>query len=113
MHGALVGGGLSGHRQVSHLFVPLADVLTTALGRLAILFLQPHPTNAAATSLFLQYTDLDGLERAVRLFPIRTGVLSPDWIVVNGRADKFGAAGVEGAGYVYFSSVDKILSTSC
>lgn len=64
----------------------------------AILFLQPHPTNAAATSLFLQYTDLDGLERAVRLFPIRTGVLSPDWIVVNGRADKFGAAGVEGAG---------------
>lgn len=64
----------------------------------AILFLQPHPTNAAATSLFLQYTDLDGLERAVRLFPIRTGVLSPDWIVVNGRADKFGAAGIEGTG---------------
>ncbi|KAL4065302.1 hypothetical protein J3A83DRAFT_4436701 [Scleroderma citrinum] len=64
----------------------------------AILFLQPHPTNRKAISLFLQYTDLDGLESAVQLFPIRTGVLSPDWIVVNGRAGKIGAAGVEGAG---------------
>ncbi|KAI6129123.1 hypothetical protein EV401DRAFT_2194488 [Pisolithus croceorrhizus] len=69
----------------------------------AIMFLQPHPTNPAATSLFLEFTDLNGLERAVRLFPIRTGVLSPDWIVVGGRADEIGTAGVEGAG-VYASS---------
>ncbi|KAI6117595.1 hypothetical protein EDD16DRAFT_1520024 [Pisolithus croceorrhizus] len=48
-------------------------------------------------------SDLNGLERAVRLFPIRTGVLSPDWIVVGGRADGVGTAGVEGAG-VYASS---------
>lgn len=65
---------------------------------LAIMFLQPHPTIPAATSLFLEFTDLNGLERALRLFPIRTGVLSPDWIVVGGRADEVGAAGVEGAG---------------
>ena len=42
-----------------------------------------------------------GLERAIRLFPIRTGVLSPDWLVVDGRADTIGAAGVQGAGYVF------------
>ncbi|KAI6110086.1 hypothetical protein F5141DRAFT_1215536 [Pisolithus sp. B1] len=72
----------------------------------AIMFLQPHPTNPAATSLFLEFTDLNGLERAVRLFPIRTGVLSPDWIVVGGRADGVGIAGVEGAGYACrFTSV--------
>ncbi|KAF9228756.1 alpha/beta-hydrolase [Gyrodon lividus] len=68
----------------------------------AILFLQQHPYNLRAISLFLQSTDTSGLERAVRLFPIRTGVLSPDWLVVDGRADKIGAAAVEGAGYVLF-----------
>lgn len=72
----------------------------------AILFLQPHPTNPTATSLFLEYTDIIGLERAVRLFPIRTGVLSPDWIVVGGRADEVGAAGVEGAGVYAYSYRD-------
>ncbi|KIK95035.1 hypothetical protein PAXRUDRAFT_780281 [Paxillus rubicundulus Ve08.2h10] len=65
----------------------------------AILFLQPHPYSPRAISLFLQSTDISGLERAVRLFPIRTGVLLPDWLVVDGRADKIGAAAVEGAGY--------------
>jgi hypothetical protein len=48
--------------------------------------------------LFLQSTDTEGLERALRLFPIRTGVTVPDWLVVDGRADRIGAAGTEGAG---------------
>ncbi|KAF8431773.1 hypothetical protein L210DRAFT_984925 [Boletus edulis BED1] len=65
-----------------------------------ILFCQPHPcdSNGQGIALFLQSTDAAGLERAVRLFPIRTGVLSPDWLVVDGRADTIGAAGVQGAG---------------
>ncbi|KAF9234792.1 hypothetical protein BU15DRAFT_65421 [Melanogaster broomeanus] len=71
----------------------------------AILFLQPHPYSQKAVSLFLQSTDTSGLERAIRLFPIRTGVLSPDWVVVDGRADKIGAAAVEGAG-VYGWALD-------
>ncbi|KAF8556922.1 hypothetical protein OG21DRAFT_1505960 [Imleria badia] len=64
----------------------------------AILFCQPHPYDAQSVALFIQSTDAVGLERAVRLFPIRTGVLSPDWLVVDGRADTIGAAGVQGAG---------------
>ncbi|KAI6043011.1 hypothetical protein EDC04DRAFT_2654078 [Pisolithus marmoratus] len=46
-----------------------------------------------------QRRHVNGLERALRLFPIRTGVFSPDWIVVGERADEVGAAGVEGTGY--------------
>lgn len=65
----------------------------------AILFCHPHPYDDKSLALFVQSTDPSGLERAVRLFPIRTGVLSPDWLVVNGRADTIGAAGVQGAGY--------------
>ncbi|KAH7889966.1 hypothetical protein F5I97DRAFT_1848975 [Phlebopus sp. FC_14] len=71
----------------------------------AVLFLQPHPYHHQALSLFLQSTDPSGLERAVRLFPMRTGILSPDWMVVDGCADHVGAAGVEGAG-VYACDTD-------
>ena len=49
---------------------------------------------------FLQSTDAAGFERATLLFLIRTGVLSFDWLVVNGRTDVISAAGVQGAGYV-------------
>lgn len=48
--------------------------------------------------LFLQSTDPEGLERVLRLFPIRTGITVPDWLVIDGKADRIGAAGVEGAG---------------
>ena len=48
--------------------------------------------------LLIQSTDDSGLERAAKLFPIRTGVAVPDWIVVGPTADKVGAAGVVSAG---------------
>lgn len=48
--------------------------------------------------LFIIATDAFGLERAMRLFPFRTGVTVPDWIVVGDAADAIGAAGVVGAG---------------
>ncbi|KAJ3806599.1 hypothetical protein F5876DRAFT_90994 [Lentinula aff. lateritia] len=57
-----------------------------------ILFLHPHPMNSCAKMLLLQSTEPVGvgLERAARLFPIRTGVPVPDWIIIgedNGRGE--------------------------
>ena len=48
--------------------------------------------------LFILATDVSGLEKAVRLFPIRTSITVPDWLVIGGCANNLGAAGVIGAG---------------
>ncbi|KAJ7093157.1 hypothetical protein C8R44DRAFT_399607 [Mycena epipterygia] len=69
---------------------------------LGILFLHPHPHDANSQILFLLSTDASGLERAGRLFPIRTGVTVPDWVIISGRAEETGAGGVIGAGCVFF-----------
>ncbi|KAJ7236724.1 hypothetical protein B0H12DRAFT_124090 [Mycena haematopus] len=63
-----------------------------------ILFLHPHPHDANGEMLFLLSTDASGLERVGRLFPIRTGVTVPDWLITSSRADQIGAGGVLGAG---------------
>lgn len=63
-----------------------------------LLFTHPHPTNAKGLTLFLAGTDEEGLERAWRLFPYRTGVPVPDWIVIGRDADWQSAGGVLGAG---------------
>ncbi|KAF7311632.1 hypothetical protein MKEN_01066400 [Mycena kentingensis (nom. inval.)] len=63
-----------------------------------ILFLHPHPRTTAAQMMFLLGTDAAGLERVLRLFPIRTGVTVPDWIITSNDADQIGAAGILGAG---------------
>ncbi|KAF7359398.1 Transmembrane protein [Mycena sanguinolenta] len=63
-----------------------------------ILFLHPHPRDPNGQMLFLLSTDASGLERAGRLFPIRTGVTVPDWLITSSRADQTGAGGVLGAG---------------
>lgn len=44
-------------------------------------------------------TDEKGLERAARLFPYRTGVGQPDWIVVGPKMGVQGMQGVEAMGY--------------
>ncbi|KAJ7184189.1 hypothetical protein C8R46DRAFT_1063195 [Mycena filopes] len=75
----------------------LQDTTFDEMG-LGILFLHPHPQNADGQMLFLLSTDTAGLERAGRLFPIRTGVTVPDWLITSSRADSVGAAGVLGAG---------------
>ncbi|KAI0781232.1 hypothetical protein BD413DRAFT_600635 [Trametes elegans] len=64
----------------------------------AALFLHPHPSREESLLLFLHGADAEGLERGLRLFPIRTGVTVPDWIVVGSQADARGSGGVEGAG---------------
>ncbi|KAJ6488662.1 hypothetical protein C8R47DRAFT_490907 [Mycena vitilis] len=65
---------------------------------LGVLFLHPHPHDVDSKMLFLLSTDASGLERAGRLFPIRTGVTVPDWLITSGSADHTGAGGVLGAG---------------
>jgi len=48
--------------------------------------------------LFMLANNASGMERLARLFPIRTGVSLPDWLVVTENTDIFGAAGLRGAG---------------
>ncbi|KAI0933809.1 hypothetical protein AcV5_005858 [Taiwanofungus camphoratus] len=64
----------------------------------ATLFLHPHPHSSTALMLFIHSLNDQVLERAIRLFPIRTGVPSPDWIMVDAHADIVGSGAVEGAG---------------
>lgn len=63
-------------------------------------FLHPHPTSSSGLTLFMFSETEAGLERALRLFPLRTGLAVPDWIVVGEHADSMGMGGVEAAGYV-------------
>lgn len=63
-----------------------------------IMFTHPHESSPSSTMLFIIANDQSGLERAVRLFPIRTGLALADWMVIGKRADKRGAAGIEKAG---------------
>jgi len=64
----------------------------------AVLFTHPHPGGGQGNMLFIMHNDKNGLERASRLFPIRTGVAVPDWMIVGEKMDNFGAGGVKGAG---------------
>lgn len=54
--------------------------------------------NADGNMVMLQSTDAAGLERVARLFPIRTGIPVPDWLIIGPLADTQGAGGVMGAG---------------
>jgi len=67
----------------------------------ATVFLHPHPGSEDAGScvLFILSDYPEGLERAARLFPFRTGVPVPSWIVLSSAIDTFGIGGVVGAGY--------------
>jgi hypothetical protein len=64
------------------------------------IFLHPHPTSASSLILVMYSADEEGLERLMRLFPVRTGVTAPDWMILGRNTDKFGAGGVDGAGCV-------------
>ena len=67
----------------------------------ALIFTHPHPSFSVSVSCFMLmmlYHDGQLLERAARLFPFRTGIMAPDWVVVGDRMDAFGAAGIDAAG---------------
>ncbi|KAJ3539241.1 hypothetical protein NMY22_g4823 [Coprinellus aureogranulatus] len=58
-----------------------------------------HPASEPGKHLVvIIYTDEASLERAARLFPIRTGVTAPNWLHLSPRMDRLGAAGIQGAG---------------
>ena len=52
--------------------------------------------------LVLAASDNAALERLVRLFPMRTGIAVPDWLIITPSADQFSAVGVRAAGYAHF-----------
>lgn len=64
------------------------------------LFLHPHPTMPSSLMLFVFGTDDGGLEKSARLFPVRTGITLPDWLVIGQAADSTGTGGVSAAGLV-------------
>jgi hypothetical protein len=61
------------------------------------MFLHQHPIYPRANMLFILGGN-SGIESVARLFPMRTGVTVPDWLVVNADAHKVGAGGITGAG---------------
>jgi hypothetical protein len=62
------------------------------------IFIYKHPTHPNAMTLFLRAGDEACMENILRLFPIRTGVFGPDWMVISSDTTTLGAAGVTGAG---------------
>ncbi|KAI5124055.1 hypothetical protein M0805_003883 [Coniferiporia weirii] len=70
----------------------------TSDNSLGIVFTHPHPEGGDNAAVFLSGTDPAGLERALRLFPIRTGIAVPDWTIIGSAADNLGIGGIVGAG---------------
>lgn len=67
------------------------------------IYLRPLPRSRVL--MVICGVDQMGLERAARLFPYRTGVGQPDWIVVGQKMGAQGMQGVEAMGY-YSNSWD-------
>ncbi|CAG8727095.1 4504_t:CDS:2, partial [Scutellospora calospora] len=61
-----------------------------------ILFLYPYKIKHLA--LIMAGTDYKGLDQIAKLFPKRTGVPIPDWIIVGPETAWKGAGGLLGAG---------------
>src|ERR1700737_1287568 len=58
-----------------------------------------HPLPRSRLLLSICGTDQKGMEKAVRLFPYRTGSGQPDWIVVGPQMGVQGVQGVKAMGY--------------
>jgi hypothetical protein len=84
------------------------DSFTSQIYFAGIMFTHPHESSPSSTMLFIIAHDQSGLERAARLFPIRTGMALADWLVIGKRADKQGAAGIEKAGYLNFFLISNL-----
>ena len=48
--------------------------------------------------LYICAFDMDGYERAIRAFPLRTGTSNPEWLVIGSDADFLSTGGILGAG---------------
>jgi hypothetical protein len=62
------------------------------------IFLHPHPTSPEAMMVVIIGESAAALEQAGRLFPIRTGITVPSWLIFGSEMDRLGAAGISGAG---------------
>ena len=58
-----------------------------------------HPLARSRALIIICGTDEVGLEKAAKLFPYRTGVGQPDWIVVGSKMGVQGMQGVKAMGY--------------
>lgn len=63
-----------------------------------LVFLHPHPTSPDALIMFVIGESPKALEWAARLFPIRTGITVPSWVILGPGMDEIGAAGISAAG---------------
>lgn len=70
---------------------PVAEPLTHFTISPGLLFMK-------GSNLFIHGTDSAGYERAMRAFPLRTGVANPEWIVLGHQVDTLSIGGVLGAG---------------
>ncbi|CAB4492540.1 hypothetical protein RhiirA1_538356 [Rhizophagus irregularis] len=64
---------------------------------IGILFL--HPYKVSQLSLIISGTDISGLDQISKLFPKRTGVPIPDWIITGPETKWKGIGGLLGAGF--------------
>jgi hypothetical protein len=48
--------------------------------------------------MFIYGNDVEGFERALRAFPLRTGVPNPEWLVLGPDTDRRSIGGILGAG---------------
>jgi len=49
--------------------------------------------------LYICAFDMDGYERAIRAFPLRTGTSNPEWLMIGSDADFLSTGGILGAGF--------------
>ncbi|KAF9168700.1 hypothetical protein DFQ26_002600 [Actinomortierella ambigua] len=61
-----------------------------------------RPLGSSGLALIIAGLDVKGLEGAARLFPKRTGLLVPDWVITGPEMPWKGAGGILAAGYVQF-----------
>lgn len=66
----------------------------------ALIYSLPHPNPPNRSFILTGSSCPEGIERAGRLLPVRTGTALPEWVVLGRRADRFaaGAGGVVAAG---------------
>jgi len=76
--------------------LPVLDLIVEK----GLIFLHPHPTSPDALIMFIIGESAEALERAARLFPIRTGITVPSWMILGPAMNELGAAGISGAGSV-------------
>ncbi|TRM59420.1 hypothetical protein BD626DRAFT_572702 [Schizophyllum amplum] len=64
-----------------------------------LISLHPNLSRDPSAAMIMYASDAAGLERLGRLFPIRTGVKVPGWMIVGPKMDELSTGGILGAGF--------------